>query len=444
MLLLPIGGVMARQPEEVTELRRGLGALLAACLDASPLNQGDLARGTNYHRSSISHIIAGRQFPERSFWEKADSVVNAGGTLVMQYDKVCDQEEQLKQAELERRRTERRALANNALQKAQGSQLHNVLFRDYRHPSGHVIDVQSPPIDADYIETVRQDIKAFVRHDQQYGGAVTSPLILRALRRVRRRMDSSEVPDKLFRDMNSAAAELAEVAGWSLYDAEEHAQAEQANHEALKLARLAGDRSMELFILQNMSMHEGHLARARDSLNTARLALGMGRLSPRLQCLFKMREARALAQLGKESDAFKQFNRAKGLYLEGVRDSDPHWTWWVDETELAWHEGMINKDLGKLSKSLDYFDIAANGISEARVRTCYSYRASAFLSHVENRSWSNAEESMRILLNDAGFVGSRRGDLTIEHGLKLLERADATDTVYDLASALRVALDNAA
>jgi tetratricopeptide (TPR) repeat protein len=435
---------MARQPEEVTELRRGLGALLAACLDASPLNQGDLARETNYHRSSISRIMAGRQFPERPFWEKVDSAVNAGGNLVTQYDKVCDQEEQLRHARLERKHAERRALADNAIQKAQGSQPRNVLFRDYRRPNGRAIEVQWPPIDADYIETVRGDIKAFVRHDQQYGGAAVSPLIMRALRRVRHRMDSSEMPDKLFRDMNSAAAELAEVAGWSLYDAEEHTQAEQANHEALKLTRLAGDRSMELFILQNMSMHEGHLGRARDSLNTARLALGMGRLSPRLQCLFRMREARALAQLGQGSDALKQLNRAKGLYLEGVRDSDPNWSWWVDETELAWHEGMVNKDLGRFSKSLDYFDIAANGISEARVRTSYCYRASAFVSHVENRSWKNAEGSMRILLNDAGFVGSRRGDQTVEAGLKLIVRADATDTVHDLASALQVAIDNAA
>jgi len=66
---------MARQPEAVTQLHREVGAALAAYLDASPLTQGDLARVTSYHRSSISHIQAGRQFPERDFWEKAERLL---------------------------------------------------------------------------------------------------------------------------------------------------------------------------------------------------------------------------------------------------------------------------------------------------------------------------------------------------------------------------------
>lgn len=100
---------MARRPEAVTKLRREVGAVLAAYLDASPLTQGDLARETNYHRTSIAHIQAGRQFPGREFWEKADKVLGAGGVLVAHYDEARSREEQLKQAELARQLVERRA-----------------------------------------------------------------------------------------------------------------------------------------------------------------------------------------------------------------------------------------------------------------------------------------------------------------------------------------------
>lgn len=100
---------MARQPEAVTELHRSIGATLATYLDGSPLTQGDLARATNYHRTSISHVIAGRQFPERNFWETVDSTLNANGELVAQYDIVRDQEDQIRKVELDRSQAERHA-----------------------------------------------------------------------------------------------------------------------------------------------------------------------------------------------------------------------------------------------------------------------------------------------------------------------------------------------
>lgn len=75
------------------------------------------------------------------------------------------------------------------------------------------------------------------------------------------------------------------------------------NHEALHLSRLAGDYSMELLILQNMSMHAGHLGRPVEALRIARMVLEPNTLSPRLEALFRTREARALALAGDETTA---------------------------------------------------------------------------------------------------------------------------------------------
>ncbi len=58
---------MARLPEEVQALRRGLGTVLRSYREASPLDQTAIGRITAYSRTSISHIESGRQFPPREF-----------------------------------------------------------------------------------------------------------------------------------------------------------------------------------------------------------------------------------------------------------------------------------------------------------------------------------------------------------------------------------------
>jgi hypothetical protein len=197
---------MARQPEAVTQLHREVGAALAAYLDATPLTQGDLARVTSYHRSSISHIQAGRQFPERDFWEKADKALGANGTLVTHYDNVCEQEVRLKRAELERRQSEHRARAKEITRN--GAELGGDISP---YDLGDVqLYTDSAPIDTDYLEGLHKELKNFVHLDQQYGGAPASTVILQAYRQMRHRINTSEIRPGLHRDVYSALSEAAE------------------------------------------------------------------------------------------------------------------------------------------------------------------------------------------------------------------------------------------
>jgi transcriptional regulator with XRE-family HTH domain len=111
---MPEGLFMVRQSEDAAKLHRSLGQTLAAYRKASSLTQSDLARATNYDRTSIAHIEAGRQSPpERTFWQTIDTSVSAHGALVDQYDAVCDQKLSLKQDELKRTQATHRARADN-------------------------------------------------------------------------------------------------------------------------------------------------------------------------------------------------------------------------------------------------------------------------------------------------------------------------------------------
>jgi hypothetical protein len=186
--------------------------------------------------------------------------------------------------------------------------------------------------------------------DVNFGGADLVKLSMRFFRTLHDHLGSGTYDPGLERELNSAAGELAEVVGWLAYDAEEHDLTRRMNQESLYFARLAGDRTIELLTLQNSSMHAAHQGRPREALHIARSVLeGDYRLSPRLRALFLTRKARALAQGGDES-ALRLFPQIRSLFLEGVSDGDPAWAWWIDERELAWHEAMTQRDLGRVSK----------------------------------------------------------------------------------------------
>jgi transcriptional regulator with XRE-family HTH domain len=73
---------MAREPAEITELRRALGERLATFRKAAAITQGRLAAAAFLDRTSVSHIEKGRARADAVFWRTADKLTDAGGQLV--------------------------------------------------------------------------------------------------------------------------------------------------------------------------------------------------------------------------------------------------------------------------------------------------------------------------------------------------------------------------
>lgn len=73
---------MAREPEELVEMRRVLGAQLAVFRQAAGLAQGQLAKVTFRDRSTVAHIETGRSRGDERFWTAADERCGAGGVLL--------------------------------------------------------------------------------------------------------------------------------------------------------------------------------------------------------------------------------------------------------------------------------------------------------------------------------------------------------------------------
>ena len=76
---------MAREPDELVEMRRVLGAQLAAYRQAAELSQGQLAIAAMVDRTTVAHIEKGRSRADERFWTIADEKCHAEGALLARF-----------------------------------------------------------------------------------------------------------------------------------------------------------------------------------------------------------------------------------------------------------------------------------------------------------------------------------------------------------------------
>ena len=432
---------MAREPEVIAEQRRALGARLAAFRQAADLTQGQLAKTAFCDRTTSSHIEKGRARADERCRQACDAAARADGALLDACHDLVAAKQAHEQQEQQTRLTQARARAKRLSTNGHAAPA----------PTSSLIDnvglIGSPApsirLDGGYVETLHSCIRELVDLDIQFGGDQSSGVALQFFRSVHRKLGASQCDPGIERDLYAAAGELGEVAGWLLYDAGKHDLVRRINHEALHLSRLAGDHSMELLILQNMSMHAGHLGRPAEALRIARMVLETNKLSPRLEALFHTREARALALAGDETTAKRTFRQAHSLYLDGVRDDDPAWAWWINDQELAWHEAMIQADSADWSQAADTFQASIDVTPGREVRRRYNHLASLLDAQVRAQAWRDAGKTIERVVPYVDEVGSTRTATTLLGALDHLDATHPAPPVRDAAVQLRSILDDA-
>jgi transcriptional regulator with XRE-family HTH domain len=377
-----------------------LGRNLRTTREAAGVSLAELARRTHYSKSLLGHLETG----ERVI--KPEHVAAYGKALGVPVDRLHGPTESA------------------------------VALDGHERPGG-------APLDAEYIEALRVRICLLLDLDTQFGGDRPAEMALELFRSVHRKIGTIPCAPGIDRDLHAAAGELGEVAGWFLYDAAKHDLVRTTNLESLQLSRLAGDRSIELLTLQNMSLHAGDLGRSVESLSIARMVLGASKLSPRLEALFRTREARALAQLGDATAADRSFRRARSLYLDGVRDDDPAWVWWISDRELIGHEAMIRTSSADWSAAIDSFHASMDCTPAHEARRQFYTLANLLYAQVRAGAWRDASETMESVVSFVDEVRSTRSANTLLVGLDTLDASEVGQSVRDNSRYLRSVLADA-
>jgi hypothetical protein len=203
-------------------------------------------------------------------------------------------------------------------------------------------------------------IQATLRHltelDFKFGGGHTRGMLLFFWRNEILPLLRRDYPEPVRRAVFSAAADAAEVLGWSAYDAGFHGAAQRYLIYGLSLAREARDPLMGGQILSNLSHQANYLGNFKEAVQYARAgqAAIVSGGSATVNSMILAMEARALASLGDSSGCVRVLRKAEEAFERRAVGSDPEWISYFDEYEMAGEAAHCFRDLGHVQELREF------------------------------------------------------------------------------------------
>jgi hypothetical protein len=225
-------------------------------------------------------------------------------------------------------------------------------------------------------------IRAFTRSlmdlDFQYGGGHVRRMLLFYFRSEIVPLLRGRHPDRVRRELFSAAAEVAQLLGWSAYDAGRHGTAQRYFAQGLRLAGEAGDPALGAWVMSSLSHQANYLGQYQDALQLARAAqsAAAGRATAAVRSVLLAMEARALASLGDRAGCAGVLHRAERELDQRMPAAEPEWIYYFDELELSGEAAHCARDLGQAK---DTRELAASALDPVATPP----RTAAFISLVD-------------------------------------------------------------
>ena len=262
---------------------------------------------------------------------------------------------------------------------------------------------------ADDVDAIRGTVADLVARDTGHEGDRLHSTAVRTFRHFHDRLAAGHFRPGVAPDLQAALAELGEVAGWLLFDADKQPAARHMLTEAVLTAQLAGDRNMELFVTDLLAMQALHSGRPQEALLLANRVMAAGGGPTRVAAMSLLRRGRALAELGSRQEALAALACARGILSGGATPSDPAWTWWVHEHEVMLHEARARTALGDHAHAVDLSRRAVDGLPANQVRDQVIYRAWHLYDLVRAGAWAESEALLEDLGPRLATAGSPRG-----------------------------------
>ncbi|MGW1362994.1 Tat pathway signal protein [Streptomyces chartreusis] len=215
-------------------------------------------------------------------------------------------------------------------------------------------------VTAQDVEDVREMAAIFSRRDQKRGGRAGRTALVAYLRSEVAELLSGRFPTEgIRRDMTSAAAELAYLAGWTAFDAGEHPLAQRWLTTAAKLAEEAGDAPLAGHVLRAMAHQAVDLGKPQEAVRLAEASLSSRRYAQacwRERSLLGVVHARGLAAAGEKKAAVAALLQAeRDLGRAAAADNEPNRVFFFAEASLAHETAAALRDLGDLQSAEQQF-----------------------------------------------------------------------------------------
>ncbi|WP_157529561.1 hypothetical protein [Nocardia sp. NRRL S-836] len=156
-------------------------------------------------------------------------------------------------------------------------------------------------------------------------------------------------PARVLRRLQVAVADLHNLAGWASFDLGLLESAHLHFGRAMDLARAAGNCALEANILYRMGRVHLHHELAEDALASFRRGLPVAQASGSTlaMAILHANEAWALAKMGAEKHALRQFACAEEEFHRSSREDPPPWARFFDLADLVSIGGMVHTELAR-------------------------------------------------------------------------------------------------
>lgn len=223
------------------------------------------------------------------------------------------------------------------------------------------------------IEAVHDMTAMFTAIDERHGGqhgrtAVVQYLTTDVASLCRARWATAEQR----RQMLSAAASVAYLAGWKAFDAGQVGLAQRYYLQSFALTQEAGDEQHSAFALRILAHHGMDARQPENTLALADRALGMvaGKTDPSTEAVFVVTRARALGMAGRKREAVAELARAGQMAWDGDEAEMQNWAalWGSARATVESHTAKTLRQIGDKAGAEKHYRASSAARTGGRVQ----------------------------------------------------------------------------
>ncbi|MBP2325782.1 tetratricopeptide (TPR) repeat protein [Kibdelosporangium banguiense] len=242
---------------------------------------------------------------------------------------------------------------------------------DRRRPSG--APAQIGISDVQRLEAGTRDLRAL---DYQYGGGSCHRAVLSRLPRARAMLGAT-MPVQLTRRLDTAVADLHNLAGWTLFDHGSVPEALRHFGSALDLATRAGNKAMTANIRYRIGRVHLHYNSSGRALAEFELGRQAAQASPNTlgTAILSANVAWAYAKLGRAKEAIAALARMQDEFAAADRTEVPGWDAFFTEVDVAGMIGSVYTDLARFAdpayarRAVPALERAVSGYGDGMLRS---------------------------------------------------------------------------